>query len=270
MASGLSLLELVETNAPKVGQLKTRSTRAIFWIVGAFCLSALAVGIEAEKATVPPPTRFQQLRGGLAHLGQAGLHGEQGAIQWLGTAFLVDDRCTVVTAKHAIEGIPDGSLMLRFLGANDRVYTHLARVIHTADNDLAFIKFGPETDQKRFCADLAARPLPIHTTAERSRLTGAAVWVLGYPALEGAPPRDIPVVRRGIVASADLDWRGAPMLLLDLTGMPGFSGGPVILEESGEVIGVVYGPGRTERVFDVEWATPVSVADYETAVGRKR
>ncbi len=52
------------------------------------------------------------------------------------------------------------------------------------------------------------------------------------------------------------------MLLLDLTGVPGFSGAPVILESSGEVIGVVYGPGRTERVYDLEWATPLTESDH--------
>ena len=252
-----------------MGQLRGTATRRGFWIVSAFCLCAAPAGVQA-RSSEPAPTRFQQLRSGVAHLGQAGLDGDQGAIQWLGTAFLVDDRCTVVTAKHAIENIPDGRLILRFLGAADRVFTHPARVIHTADVDLAFLKFGPETDQKRFCASIAAQPLAIHAGEERSRLTGRPVWVLGYPALEGAPPRDIPIVRRGIVASAELDWRGVPMLLLDLTGMPGFSGAPVILEETGEVIGVVYGPGRTERVFDVEWATPLSADDYDSALERER
>jgi len=251
---------------------KTVAARRGFWIVSAFCLCAAPAGIQAEKtpSSEPAPTRFQQLRGAVAHLGHAGIEGDHGAIQWLGTAFLVDDRCTVVTAKHAIEGIPDGRLILRFLTADDRVFTQPARVIHTAEGDLAFLKFGPETTQKRFCSGLAVRPLTVHAGEERARLTGRTVWVLGYPALEGAPPRDVPIVRRGIVASAELDWQGAPMLLLDLTGMPGFSGGPVILEETGEAIGVVYGPGRTERVFDVEWATPLSADDYDRALARER
>ncbi len=251
---------------------RTAAARRGFWIVSAFCLCAAPAGIQAEKtrSSEPDPTRFQQLRTAVAHLGQAGLDGDQGAIQWLGTAFLVDDRCTVVTAKHAVEDIPDGRLILRFVTASDLVFTHPARVFHTPDVDLAFLKFGPETNQKRFCAGLAARPLAIHAGEERARLTGRPVWVLGYPALEGAPPRDIPIVRRGIVASAELDWQGAPMLLLDLTGMPGFSGGPVILEDTGEVIGVVYGPGRTQRVFDLEWATPLSSGDYRVAIESTR
>ncbi len=44
----------------------------------------------------------------------------------------------------------------------------------------------------------------------------------------------------------------------------------MILEATGEAIGVVYGPGRTERVFDVEWATPLSAGDYTEAVESKR
>lgn len=252
----------------RVGRLRAIKVKRGFWIFGSLCVCcAVAVSQVQRSRPSEAPTRFQSLRLSVAHLGQAGLEGDQGAIQWLGTAFLVDDRCTVVTAKHAIEGIPEGRLMLRFLSGEDRVVTHLARVIHSAsDADLAFLKFGPETGQKRFCAGVESRPISIHPSGDRARLTGEPVWVLGYPALEGAPPRDVPIVRRGIVASAELDWRGRPMLLLDLTGMPGFSGGPVILERTGEVIGVVYGPGRTERVFDVEWATPLTERDYDRAL----
>ena len=42
------------------------------------------------------------------------------------------------------------------------------------------------------------------------------------------------------------------------------------IQETWEAIGVVYGPGRTERVFDVEWATPLSVADYDQALQNNR
>jgi hypothetical protein len=53
------------------------------------------------------------------------------------------------------------------------------------------------------------------------------------------------------------------MLLLDLTGVPGFSGAPVVLRESGEVFGVVFGPGRTQRQYDLEWATPITQQDLK-------
>ncbi len=55
------------------------------------------------------------------------------------------------------------------------------------------------------------------------------------------------------------------MLLLDLMGVPGFSGSPVVLIDTGEVIGVVFGPGPTQRGFGFEWATPLLPSDYEEA-----
>ena len=55
------------------------------------------------------------------------------------------------------------------------------------------------------------------------RLTGEPVLVAGFPMLEGEQPKDKPILRRGIVASAELEWREGPMLLLDLTGVPGFT-----------------------------------------------
>ena len=56
------------------------------------------------------------------------------------------------------------------------------------------------------------------------------------------------------------------MILLDLLGVPGFSGSPVILENTGEVIGIIYGPGPTERIFGFEWATPITQEDYLSAI----
>lgn len=56
------------------------------------------------------------------------------------------------------------------------------------------------------------------------------------------------------------------MLLLDLLGVPGFSGSPIISAETGEVLGVIFGPGPTKRAFGFEWATPLSPDDYATAI----
>jgi hypothetical protein len=60
------------------------------------------------------------------------------------------------------------------------------------------------------------------------------------------------------------------MILLDLFGVPGFSGSPVILKEEGAAIGVVYGPGPTERESGFEWATPIGLDDYSRAVSADR
>lgn len=208
----------------------------------------------------PHETLYARVKSSVAHLGRAGFQGEQAAIQWLGTAFLIDDRCTLATAKHAIEGIPEGQLIVRFQaadGATARTVT-VRRFAESETMDLAFLKFGPIESPKRYCAADEWKPLRLAAETSGAALTGRPVQILGYPALEGAPPRDIPIVREGVVASAELQWRGKAMLLLDLTGVPGFSGGPVILTDTEEVIGVVYGPGRTERVYDLEWATPLT------------
>jgi hypothetical protein len=232
------------------------------------CLGLVpSISAAGKPETRLDETLYQRVRHGLAHLGQAGFQGEQAAIQWLGTAFLVDENCTVVTAKHAVEGIPEDQLVLRFLGQEaGTVRTYPARVLHFVDDrDLAFLTFGPAKKNKRVCGNEGFQPIRIREGGERVQLTGRSIVVLGYPILEGTPPRDVPVVRRGGVASAEMDWRGRPMLLLDLTGVPGFSGAPVILESSGEAIGVVYGPGRTERVYDLEWATPLIERDLAQA-----
>jgi hypothetical protein len=47
--------------------------------------------------------------------------------------------------------------------------------------------------------------------------------------------------------------------------VPGFSGAPVVLAATGEVIGLVFGPGRTEREYDLEWATPLLRRDLKAA-----
>ena len=235
------------------------------------CLCATARAAD-RKGVAPDGSLYERARFGLAHLGQAGFQGDNAAIQWFGTAFIVDDECTLVTAKHVVERIPQGQLILRFLGREEgTVRTFPGHVVHRIEDlDLAFLSFGPTREGKRWCLADGFRPLPIRADTERVGLTGREVIVLGYPAIEGMPPRDVVVLRRGAVASAELDWSGQPMLLLDLTGVPGFSGAPVILESTGEAIGVVYGPGRTERVYDLEWATPLTPRDLAQALAAAR
>ena len=90
--------------------------------------------------------------------------------------------------------------------------------------------------------------------------------VIGHPGIVRSALRS-PIVRRGVVASGDLALDSEPILLLDLIGIKGFSGSPVVLEQTGETIGVVYGPGPISREAGFEIATPVSQLDYKRAVG---
>jgi len=145
------------------------------------------------------------------------------------------------------------------------VRTFKARVAwEDPDTDLALLDFAGSKFDRQFCRG-KLQPLPLIERFDPAALTGRTVLVAGFPVLERDQPPDVPILRRGIVASSELQWDGRPMLLLDLTGVPGFSGSPVILEDTGEVIGVVFGPGRTRRQYDLEWATPVTRADFERA-----
>lgn len=233
-------------------------------------LSALAAP-RAAKGPAPEeglPELLDRLREGLVHVGRAEPVGDALAVRWLGTGLLVDKDCTIVTARHIVRDAPPGTLTVRFhRGGNDRAALTLgARVFHEEENrDLVWLR--PQSlPGSRACPLRDLRPVSLAATFEGAKLNGETVLIYGFPALEGEQPREVPIVKQGIVSSAELVWGDRPMLLLDLTGVPGFSGAPVILRGSGEAIGVVFGPGRTERQYDLEWATPVSAEDHKRAM----
>ncbi len=220
---------------------------------------------ERSQRNRRPRTPLQTVTLSLVHVGRG--TGSNGAVRvaWLGTGFLVDDRCTIATAKHILRNVPDDEILIRMHDPEgDGLVTAPATQIYaSADRDLSFLKVRTPPGQRCSSGDIVASPLA--GRFDPDALNGKEVRILGYPVLEGDQPRDVAIVKQGIVASAELEWDGEPMLLLDLTGVPGFSGAPVILQETGEVIGVVFGPGRTERQYDLEWATPITVDDAEQA-----
>ncbi len=234
----------------------------------------LAVSLPALAQTVPErsPGRpeFRDIRLGLAHVGIARHDGDLVATRWLGTGFLVDRDCTVVAAKHIVQGAEREQLVVRFLHPTDpdAVRTFAARVIwEDPAKDVMLLRFGGERVARRLCRS-ELRPMRPAAGFDATELTGRSVLVAGFPVLEGEQPRDLPILKRGLVASAEFTWDGIPMLLLDMTGVPGFSGSPVILEDTGEVVGIVFGPGRTRRQYDLEWATPFTAEDYRRGVER--
>jgi len=111
------------------------------------------------------------------------------------------------------------------------------------------------------------KALPVvREVSDPSSLGGQSVFIAGFPSL-GPHKLDFPVLRKGIVASAEMkDSDGVPLLLLDLSGSPGFSGSPVVLERTGEVIGIVFGPGKIRHSQDFEWATAITQIDYKQAI----
>jgi hypothetical protein len=77
---------------------------------------------------------------------------------------------------------------------------------------------------------------------------------------------DVPILRKGVVASGEITYKDDHALLLDMTSVPGFSGSPVVLERTGEVIGVVLGTGPIRPSANFELATPITRSDYERVV----
>ena len=235
-------------------------------------LVLLASSLAGSNAAGERPDGFDfdAQRQALVQVGEGLPTGERIALQWRGSGFLVDARCTVVTARHVVEDAQAERLMvgLPVAGEPGRTRTYPARPIHLHDSlDLAFLRITgiPGED------GCASAGLPQLSLAEGigADLAGEEVVLAGFPMLEGNVPRSVPILRFGHLASAELQARGESMLLLDLSSTPGFSGAPVILRRSGEVIGVVFGPGRTGRQYGFNWATPITKADYDAALERR-
>jgi S1-C subfamily serine protease len=216
----------------------------------------------------PRPAEYASFKPGLVHVGISTISGDLVAIQWLGSGLLIDKECTVATARHILDGVDMDRVILRLLHPDSAqgARTYSAEVLwEDPDTDRIFLGFGGAALGRKLCRADTFRPFALVEAFDGPSLTGEAVWVAGFPQLEGEQPRDVPIVRRGVIASAEMTWDEQPMLLLDLTGVPGLSGGPVILERDGSVIGLIFGPGRTSRQYDLEWATPLTAEDYERA-----
>ena len=226
---------------------------------------------QSRKREVPRnySDLFREIRSGIVHVGMTSIDSESGKIaveRWLGTGFLVDSNCTFITAKHILHNIDRERIAVRFEIPPDFLLARTLKVnviYEDAEQDLAILrilKFGgsPAKSGK-------LHVLPLYSASPKRSLIGEAVLIVGHPVL-GRGNVDKPVMRTGIVSSTEIKWNSRPMLLLDLHGVPGFSGSPVTLARSGDVVGVVYGPGPTEPAFGFEWATPVSKDFYRRAL----
>jgi S1-C subfamily serine protease len=211
---------------------------------------------------------FTTFRDALVHVGQINEAGKPRLDKWLGTGFFVDDRCTIATAKHLFNETNKERIIIRFVDPRNRqkAWTRRAKIVHeNPHKDLAFLRVLVASGKP--CELGPMRTLPLHPHVQDfSVLSGEAVFMAGFPKL-GYRDLDLPIARRGIIASAEIkDAEGVPLLLLDLTGAPGFSGSPVVLERTGEAIGIVFGPGQMKRSQDFEFATVITRKDYEMAV----
>jgi S1-C subfamily serine protease len=211
---------------------------------------------------------FFTIRDALVHVGQAKEPESAELDRWLGSGFFVDNNCTIATAKHLFSKADRQRLLIAFLWPHKRSEGMLMKVkiiYEDTNRDLAFLQIV--TREGKSCRSDWFNPLSIVDHVDNwDSLGGKTVYIAGFPRLEKESVH-YPVIRKGIVASGEFTWGVHPILLLDLTGVPGFSGSPVVLETTKEVIGVVYGPGGMKRYSDFELATPITREDYEKAVG---
>lgn len=210
---------------------------------------------------------FNRFRHGIFHVGQMKEPPPTSNIDWLGTAFLVDKNCVLATAKHLFKNVDRNSIVVRFQPPKiaNRVGTFISKIIYEdPSKDLVFLKimFCDQCPLYRFGAYIFDLPLKL----DGNELFGEQIIIIGHPRLFPKQSVDSPVLREGIISSAEIHFGSQLMLLLDLTGVPGFSGSPVILKNTGQVIGVVQGPSFTKRTADFEWATPITQKDYNKAI----
>ncbi len=214
---------------------------------------------------------FQSFRFGIVHIGLLSTGEKEDALtieKWLGTGFVVDSECTFITAKHVLLNVDKQRVAIRFQLPSDlsKVRTLKVDVVYEdKTRDLAFLKIYKFNNQP--CNSGRLHIFPLLEKENFQSLVGEEILIIGYPVIANKNI-DIPIVRNGIISSNEIKWSSETMLLLDLLGVPGFSGSPVILRQSGHVVGVVYGPGPTQHAFGFEWATPFYKGDYDTIMSQ--
>lgn len=209
---------------------------------------------------------FSEIRTGIVHIGvKSNKEGVESieVCKWLGTGFTVDSECTFATAKHVLNRIDPSSIVVRFHIPGKKTRTFPAKILHEdVEKDVSFIKIDLFNNQPCITRNLYIFRL---ASSISPSIAGESIIIVGHPKIANKDI-DIPIARKGIVASAEIKWAGENMLLLDLTGVPGFSGSPVVLEKTREVIGKIFGPGPTSRAYGFEWATPITMNDYKNAI----
>lgn len=163
-----------------------------------------------------------------------------------GSCFFVDRR-VAVTCRHVVEGRPSKSLVVQ--DESNRSYSVSSVGMHeSADVDLALLHTAEEFPGE-----------PMHVGGAARVLDRAVIF--GYPPVGLIPPVLL-CHRAEVTAVSDLRYgKGPRVLLLSCIVRPGNSGGPV-LDEWGNVIGVV-----SQNLHCLEAESPIeSALGYAAAV----
>jgi len=146
----------------------------------------------------------------------------------LGSGFAVGDGAHVLTALHVLRGAPRGRLAIRIGQGAAAETAEVKQVAADEENDLALLR-------------IEGRTLPaLRLFLGKPLSEGEEVAFTGY----AIRPVDqlYASTRRGIVSAiAPVGWGGMKpgAYQLDVNGVPGDSGGPVVDPSDGAVVGIV-------------------------------
>lgn len=196
-------------------------------------------------------------------------------IEWRGTGFLLNEDCLIGASRHLFyakrtkNNVPVDTIfvgnrvVIGFTHPHDltkRAYVETDLIYEDKRKDLAFL-------QPKNCGPIIKDRHVYELEEPRSLydLGGESVHVIGHPGLVGLKS-DVPVIRSGIVALGPLGTPSA--LLLDLIGVGGYSGSPVILKSTGRVIGMVASGDAQGLVTGFTRAYVITSADLEDALSQ--
>jgi len=252
-----------------VNSFLLRITITLLSILILICYTTLPIYAQtsAEEYFKSGVDVFKEFRTGIGHIGIIEDDPDTDELEiskWLGTGFLIEKNCTFATAKHLFRNkkIDKTKLGIRFnLPTNlDVSRTLPISIIYEHPNkDLAILRIIKINNKP--CTISKMHIFDILNDDDQLPETGEDIFIIGFPVL-AKENLDLPVIRSGIISSSEINWGKNQMLLLDLHGVPGFSGSPVISTLSNKVIGVIHGPGPTKRGYGFEWATIFNDVDY--------
>jgi V8-like Glu-specific endopeptidase len=158
----------------------------------------------------------------------------------IGTAFLVSKNGLLLTARHCVDDVGEGEhVTLNFDKVKKPGYDNLKATVRylpeDKNDDYAIIKLTSEIDIK---------PLTIAGEIKSPELYNPKISIIGYPAITSTQSID----KQNSVVNYVLENDSTKFMVGK--SFPGYSGGPVIDDNTGEVIGILVS-GIVET--DNEW-----------------
>jgi len=146
-----------------------------------------------------------------------------------GSAFLISKNGLLITARHCVAENPDVEYTMSFDMIKDPKYQNLkATVVFFPENkndDYAVLKLiNPITN---------IEPLKIAERVEDPSLYNPKITIIGYPGITPSQSID----KQNSVVNYQLEEDSTIFMISQ--SFPGYSGGPVIDNETGEVIGIL-------------------------------